>query len=42
MSEKEKLEIMKNLNEINHKFVAIAYWIIAICSFIILLKCCNL
>jgi hypothetical protein len=33
---------MKELDEINHKFVAIAYWIIAICSIIILLKCCDL
>lgn len=42
MSEKEKIEIMKKLDEINHKCVAIAYWIIAICSVVILLKCCNL
>lgn len=33
---------MKQLDEINHKAVAIAYWLIAISTIIILLKCCDL
>lgn len=34
---------MKNeLDEINHKFVAVCYWLIAISTIIILLKCCDL